>query len=1011
MRPIELELQWFGQYTTAQRVAFDQLDSVFLITGETGSGKTTLFDAMTYALYGRGLGARSSADSLRSQLAGDEDSSKVRFRFETNGVVWEVARSHYHFLRRKRTGTVEVDKFVTLERISGDGARETIPPGQVTQRLLSVVGLKYEDFSKILVLPQGEFQQFLAMSSKDRATLLKTIFPVSRHSELARIAKESVREVGKRADELEAAAKEVGRGFDEVNYPALEGEQVARLSDLMAAEASRLADARAAQQTLQDARILAERIAAKVARVADRDRHEGTRPEQAGRQRRLDEGRRAAVAMPIIERAEALRGDIARISTLLSDAGVARGKATEACDAIKADAEALPARTQRLQEALLASEQLGGRLGDLRALKKALDEQAVKTSAAERATTAIEPARAAVTQAEAAVSALDVLAAERETLAPEVAAADRRVQDLRLLEGDAKTCEQWNNELRPKGEAAIAQDRLLLASYASAETEAETTLAAARAHLEADAAALVAATLRPGQPCAACGSLDHPHPRTGATGEGDAGAAVRLAEQAATNARHACQAQSRVVSEVVARLDAARAVAAESAQKLLQAGHVDAVAWKSAFDAARAALTPLKAREADLARRLSERPALAAKADAARQTVEKLVTSAQTAQNALAAATGAVTAAWERVGEVADLGAELLSVEARQRAAQAANHTEADAMAALQAKWNAAAAAVLAAETKVQTLTAEHGGKVALLPAAESGAAEALRDARFDSAEQARAAAVTPQALDDLQKEVSAWERTLASLTEVIAEHEREIAGRAPPDLPAVEGAAALAVAAADGAADLRRDAENELAKLRATKARLAEIRAEKDQLLADKQGLLTLSKHLNGEVPPKIDFPTWMLTWWLERVLNHANVRMHLLSDSRYAFRLRTEVRDNRKVAGLDVDVLDTWSNQLRDVNALSGGEKFLASLSLALGLADVVQGLNGGVQLNTLFIDEGFGSLDAATLERAMDLVNQIAETRAVGVISHVEALQKAIASQIRVTKSPGGSVARVV
>ena len=183
------------------------------------------------------------------------------------------------------------------------------------------------------------------------------------------------------------------------------------------------------------------------------------------------------------------------------------------------------------------------------------------------------------------------------------------------------------------------------------------------------------------------------------------------------------------------------------------------------------------------------------------------------------------------------------------------------------------------------------------------------------------------------------------------------------------------------------------------------------EKLLADLQGLVTLSKHLNGEVPPKIDFPTWMLTWWLERVLTCANVRMHLLSESRYAFRLRTEVRDNRRVAGLDVDVLDTWSNQLRDVNILSGGEKFLASLSLALGLADVVQSLNGGVQLNTLFIDEGFGSLDAATLERAMDLINKIAETRAVGIISHVEALQRAITSQIRVTKSPGGSVATVV
>lgn len=126
--------------------------------------------------------------------------------------------------------------------------------------------------------------------------------------------------------------------------------------------------------------------------------------------------------------------------------------------------------------------------------------------------------------------------------------------------------------------------------------------------------------------------------------------------------------------------------------------------------------------------------------------------------------------------------------------------------------------------------------------------------------------------------------------------------------------------------------------------------------------------------------------------------------------FCLRTEVRDGRSCAGLDVDVLDTWSNRLRDVNMLSGGEKLLASLSLALGLADVVQGLNGGVQLITLFIDEGFGSLDPTTLERSMDLINPIAEHRAVGLISHVEAMQKSISSQIRVTKSHAGSIAKV-
>ncbi|MSP72436.1 MAG: SMC family ATPase, partial [Myxococcales bacterium] len=813
MKPIELELQWFGQYTTSQTVRFAELDPVFLITGETGAGKTTLFDAMTYALYGCGLGSRKVAATLRSQLAGEEDSTKVRFRFETNGVQWEVARSPYNFVKRKSKGkakgTVEVDQYQTLIRLTGPGAPENIAPAGVKAKLLQVVGLKYEDFSKILVLPQGEFQQFLAMESKDRATLLKTIFPVSRHAELARLAKDSVREVAKREGELEAAANEVGRGFDEAAYPAMEATQLARLLGLQAAEQSSLEEARATQKALQDARALAEGMKTRAARVADRDSHEETRPEQALRGLRLADGRRAAVAMPVVERALALRVEIARVAKVLEDAEADRGKATVARDALSADAEVLPARALRLQEARLETDQLGARLTDLGALKKAREDEAQKRVAAERANEAVGPARVAVADAEAAVSALDALYAARDNLAAEITAANRRIQNLRLLESGAKTWELWNNEQGPQGEAAVAQAKTRLDGFETAAAEADAALAAARSRLEADAAALVAATLQPGQPCPACGSADHPHPRTGAPGEGDARAAVRLAEQSATNARNARQAQQDVVTATATRLDGERAGMTVAAQSLTQAGYGDPAAWRTAYEAARTCLTPLNDQEAELTRRLSARSTLAAKSVDARQAVEKLVAAAQSAENALASAAGFVAAAQERVGEVADLGAELLAVEARQLATRAATQTEAAAIQALQAKWSAAEAAVLAAETKVQTLTVEHAGKVTQLPAVETAVVDVLREARFGSVEEARAAALAPQTLEELQQQVNDWERTISSLTEVIAELERVIAGREPPDVPTAEDTAKRAELAATEAAEKRRDSEN----------------------------------------------------------------------------------------------------------------------------------------------------------------------------------------------------------
>ncbi len=1016
MKPVELELAWFGQYTAPQTLKFGSLESVFLITGETGAGKTTLFDAMTYALYGRGLGARSQGDSLRSQLASKEDSTFVRFRFEANGVTWEATQSPYTFLRQKRTGTVETDKYAKLVRLSGPDSPETIPPTRFAATIQAVIGLKYSDFSKILVLPQGEFQQFLSMKTKERAELLKTLFPVGRHTDIARLAKDSVREVTRDADELETAAKEAGREFDEAAYPQTEATLISRLTLLTAGEAALVAAHHVAETALHEARTLAAQVLTLSTWQTDRQRHEATRPEQDIRTAQLAAGRRAAVALPFVERVEALHVDIARINGLIQAAEVASRTAIDVCDALRSAADALPDRDERLRRAGVAASRLGVRLEDLRTLRKAYIDEAAQRIEVTRAEADLEPVRLKVKAAEDEVVALDVLALEKEILEPVLAGARQRVQACKLAESDAHAGVLWATKTRLEGQAQLDEEDLRLTKLRVVEASAEDDLAVARGRLEADAALLVAADLKPGVPCPACGSPDHPEPRTGHSSNDDANALVRAAEKAATSAREARSAQQRLLTEIDARLDAACKTAAEAVKRLVAAGFTDPSGWQAAFDQANAALVPLDAQGVDLTRRLSGRPALMTNVTATMKAAEHQNALFQSAQKRLATAEGVTAAAAAQVGRdtdsdtETDTDAEIQTVANQQQATSAANDAEVIAIRTLRAKWDAVDATATRTSATLKTLGTEHQGKVEQVPDAEKAAADALREAEFTNTEQARAAFLSPHDIEALQAKVSDWDRVSAAFAKVIAELEGGIAGRPAPDVPAAELAEQAAGVAAKAAAETRRDCKNELDVQRGKKKRIDELRAKRDALLADKRGLVTLSKHLNGDVSPKIDFPTWMLTWWLERVLEHANLRMRTLSDSRYGFRLRTEVRDGRSCAGLDVDVLDTWSNRLRDVNMLSGGEKFLASLSLALGLADVVQGLNGGVQLNTLFIDEGFGSLDPTTLERSMDLINQIAEHRAVGLISHVEAMQKSISSQIRVTKSHAGSIAKV-
>ena len=1010
MKPLELHLAAFGQYLEPQTVRFDKLDAVFLVTGETGAGKTTLFDAISYALYGRGLGARKSELGLRSQLAGEETSTVVRFRFAVRGVQWLVERSPYQFVRRKRTGAVDTDSYVTLQRLSGPDAPQSIPPKEVDGKIRQIVGLRYEDFSKILVLPQGEFQQFLAMNSKERAGLLKTLFPVSQHEALARMAKEAVRDVKAAVDALDAVIKEWTKNFNEAGFVDDERELLAQLAVRVADEQRKQAERELAADALQQVRTLAQQIAQLREGRTELSRLELSRPERDAQVAERNAAQRAAAVLPVVERAQTLAAELRTLGAQLLRAREEEDQAANHVARLQPEIDLLPMRRSALEQARSEAEALGRRASDLRLLQTAIQAARVAQDDAERLSAGRDQARTNWEATTAALAALDVVAMQRDAGRPALDAAVAALRDCRLSEQDARTLEAWLTTRHAELQAGIEREQATLARFARRLDDAEQAVQASQGRLQANAALVVAASLRPGEPCLACGSLDHPRPNRGNPEDGDLVALVRQAESAWKNGRDAHGAQDKLVAQMRASHQTEALVVQQAGERLARAGHADAPAWRATLVQVETALQSLQAQDMALATRLAQRPR---ESDAVRHALgvlDQAGEALQAAQNRQAGAVASVAGIRARVGDVLDVQRELLDSQRQQDAAVAANKTEETAIAQIQADWQRVERALAGATAARETVAKAHGEKRDALPAAELALAQALLDGGFASIAEVRAAARSAPEQSALHDKIMAWERRLSALQDATGRLLGVIDGRAEPDVEAAEKHAAAATEAAQNATESRVAKQNERDALRETAKRLAEKRAERERTVAETKGLLTLSSHLNGERAPKIDFSTWMLTWWLERVLMQANRRMAALTDGRYTFALRTTVEDGRAKAGLDVDVLDTWSNQRRDVNALSGGEKFLASLSLALGLADVVQGLNGGVQLDTLFIDEGFGSLDANTLDRAMDLVNQIAEHRAVGLISHVEAMQRAIASQIRVRKSPKGSVVHV-
>lgn len=1013
MKPIELELQWFGQYAQSQTVPFDQLDRRFLITGETGSGKTTLFDAMSYALYGEGLGSRKYGAGLRSQLAGVEDSTVVRFVFEIRGVRWQVERSPYRFVRYKRSGNPETDEYLMLKRLSGPGAPQVIAPGEIPQLLKDLLVLRVDDFAKILVLPQGQFQQFLEMKSAERAKLLKTLFPVDRHERVAQLAKDEAKAVHAKIKENEAFQTEVKRDYKPESFAAFDSEFSLRLEQLREIEGVRAQEAEQAKAALHTARTLASLVERRTGRSAARTQHLTGEPAHQTRVQQLAAGRRAAAALPALDASARLLQEINGLQQQHGKDAAELVVAERDRDALRPAHGQLPVRDAAQQEAKQAIGKQKERLLALAALAKARDEDARLAGEATAATAKAAEAQASAVAAQAALEALDAVALASRQAQDGLKAGRERVESCRRFEADAKAVRIWTDTRGPALAKELEREQGVLREREQDLTRAEQTLTDAQRRVDADAALALAATLRPDHPCPVCGSTDHPQPRhrSGDDERDDALALRKTAEALVKSARTGHEVQGKLVASVQATLHTEQTAADAAANRLRDAGFQGPGAWQQALDAAVADLTPLDRAEQARQVALAGRPNLAQALALARQTADQRRTAAEQAAQRHTVATTTLQGLAERLGAVADAAVETLATQQAIRQAEAAFDTETLAILKLRNDMQRAETRVSTLAGQVDALAGQLQAKRNDLPTTQQAAEKALADAQFDTEPAARACALPATVLDTLQRQVQQWTLDLAQLDTQLADLEREIDGRPAPDLDAAQQLAHERAALATTAAEDRLNVAGEQEQLRAKDRRFKELEEERKQLVADSRGLLDLSQRLNGEIAPKIDFATWMLTWWLDRVLRAANSRLRTLSDSRYAFRLRTGQTDGRVCAGLDVDVLDTWSNRLRDVNALSGGEKFLASLSLALGLADVVQSLNGGVQLDTLFIDEGFGSLDAETLGRAMELIEALSEHRSVGLISHVEAMQREIPSQVRVTKSPAGSKVTVV
>ena len=998
-----LTLQALGPFAGTYTIDFAELGAsgLFLLEGPTGAGKSTIIDAIVFALYGKVASEEASEDRLRSGHAGADTETFVDLVLESGSGVYRVRRTpRFERPKQRGSGTTTQQASVKLWRLASpeapeDGELLSNRLDEAGSELQRIIGLDRSQFVQTVVLPQGEFANFLRANPEDRRGLLQKVFGTAVYEQLQQRLERMRAEVGRTLEETRQAVAQAGAhligaaGLEQADADAVVTATRGPLgaADLLAgitlqvhgltasAHAGRAAAVGArsrstdAQKRLELARSTALALARRDVLLAESTHLAEVAPEHELRVRDRAAARRAQAVLPLVLGAEvaqqAVHGAQARLTAARDAApddlhdvidpsmepGVQRktlGVERDRCTAVVATLE----RLVRLETTLPARHgQIAA--GDAARAARAQERDRLVRDRAERPAERdglVRELAGATTAASALGTAVQALAGATERL--------KAAQHVTALQGEASAAEVV---------VAAAAQVAGRAVTRSAEVQ--------RARIEGIAGEL-AGRLVPGDPCAVCGGTEHPLPARPGPGHVTV-EDVEAADRARTAAERSLVAASEVLTDLRLKVEGRR-VAAEgrdvpSAENAVRASR-DAVAT------ARTAM----ARQDELETALVRFDEATAQLDTH---IGELAVELATDDARLSSLRTQLTKDEAEVCAALD-GSATVGARARLVADRAARVTS----------WMGALAQVEDALGQRDVRFDELSG--------------ALTEHGFDSSEEVRGAHLPTVELAALDRAISAHENAVARVT----------AGLQAPDVVVLDE---QPVPDVDAAVAAHRTADMEAARLadeaavleqRATAAQDALVEVERavaafrdvERDAGPVVRMADLAAASSGDNAERLTLATYVLTRRFEDVVAAANARLVTMSDGRYELVRSTEREDVRaRKRGLAMKVVDHRTECERDPRTLSGGETFYVSLCLALGLADVVTAEAGGIDLGTLFVDEGFGSLDPDTLDVVLSELGRLREGgRVVGVVSHVEALKQSIAERIEVRRCEDGS-----
>lgn len=918
MRPTRLTISAFGPYAGKIELDMDKLGSsgLYLITGDTGAGKTMIFDAITFALYGNPSGTSRDASMLRSKYADASTPTEVELEFTHNGETYKIRRNP-DYERPAKRGTGMVKQNADAELICPDGKTYS-KIREVDKKILEILGIDRKQFSQIVMLAQGDFMQLLLADTKQRQEIFRELFQTKFYQLIQnRLKSDSKNVYGACMDakkSIEQYIADIRCEESSIYHPQLETAKAGKLSVEKVIEL--LGYIIEADEKDENA---------SKDRLADLDERTASVNEKIGT---------ARTAAQIKSKKEKLQEQESKLVTAEAEA---KDKLKDE-EAEKDKITALKKAVDDQERELPKYETYEELCTNLQAVKKELSSYESQLADKNKS---IETLKASIAEMKEELGKLDA-DDNIDLITRQIADETAKQDELSELQKDLKSFRKLEKEYK----AAVEHYEEKRAIYETANAEYVQTN---RLFMDAQAG-LLAKTLMDGIPCPVCGSVEHPEPAA-LPDEAPTEDGLKRSKNKLDKAMEEANTASGSVNACQGKMDTKKESVSSQVNKLL--GSVT-------FEEAEAKAEELKASSKEKEESLNKRLTILKKNVKRKKELEEKIPKKEEQLK-------------QSENEKTDL---TIKIAAGKTKAEGLEKQASDAKSELTHKDKAEALQCITKTKKDYT--------------AKEKALEALQ------AEYNRVS----EEYKNVVKEIKVLSDQLKDMEEY--------------SLPKLEEERTSITAERNKLLEAQKRYNASLTANRTIQKNIIASNKEYNELETKYRWISSLSNTANGLIygKDKIMLETYIQTTYFERIIRRANLRFMIMSDGQYELKRSEDAENLKSQSGLELSVIDHYNGTTRSVKTLSGGESFLASLSLALGLSDEIQSSVGGVQIDTMFVDEGFGTLDADALEQAYSALASLTDGhRLVGIISHVDTLKEKISKQIVVTKGrTGGSTAEI-